>query len=37
MNLFVSDVDALYEELRKRGAKLLNEPNELCFGMESKR
>jgi len=45
VNIFVTDVDALYRELKSRGARTLNEPkdyvhdldgNHLCFGMESK-
>jgi uncharacterized glyoxalase superfamily protein PhnB len=33
MNVFVSDVDALYEELKARGARLLNEPKDYAYGM----
>jgi hypothetical protein len=29
----VSDVDALYEELKGRGAKLLNAPKDYAYGM----
>ena len=45
VNVFVTDVDALYQELKARGARTLNEPkdypygmrdfDQLCFGMES--
>ncbi len=31
--IFVSDVDALYEELRSRGARVLGEPNDYPYGM----
>ena len=33
INVFVSDVDALYEELKGRGAKLLNAPKDYAYGM----
>ena len=33
MNVFVSDVDALYEELKGRGAQLLNAPKDYAYGM----
>lgn len=33
INIFVSDVDALYEELKGRGAKLLNAPKDYAYGM----
>lgn len=33
VNVFVSDVDALYEELKRRGAKLLNTPRDYDYGM----
>ena len=33
VNVFVTDVDALYEELKSRGAKLLNEPKDYPYGM----
>jgi uncharacterized glyoxalase superfamily protein PhnB len=33
MNVFVSDVDALYEELKERGARLLNAPKDYAYGM----
>jgi len=33
INVFVSDVDALYEQLKARGAKLLNEPKDYAYGM----
>jgi uncharacterized glyoxalase superfamily protein PhnB len=33
MNVFVGDVDALYEELKARGAKLLNAPKDYAYGM----
>jgi uncharacterized glyoxalase superfamily protein PhnB len=31
--IFVSGVDALYEELRSRGARVLGEPNDYPYGM----
>ena len=31
--VFVTEVDALYEELKKRGAKTLNEPKDYDYGM----
>jgi len=33
MNVFVSDVDALYDELKGRGAELLNAPKDYPYGM----
>ena len=33
LNIFVSDVDALYEELKSRGARTLNEPKDYPYGM----
>ena len=33
VNIFVTDVDALYQELRSRGAKTLNEPKDYAYGM----
>jgi uncharacterized glyoxalase superfamily protein PhnB len=33
MNVFVSDVDALYQELKERGARLLNAPKDYAYGM----
>jgi uncharacterized glyoxalase superfamily protein PhnB len=33
VNVFVTDVDALYEELKTRGARLLNEPQDYPYGM----
>jgi uncharacterized glyoxalase superfamily protein PhnB len=33
MNVFVTDVDALYQELKSKGAKLLNEPKDYAYGM----
>jgi uncharacterized glyoxalase superfamily protein PhnB len=33
VNVFVTDVDNLYQELKTRGAKLLNEPNDYAYGM----
>ena len=33
MNVFVTDVDALYQELKARGAKVLNEPKDYAYGM----
>ena len=33
MNVFVTDVDALYEGLKSRGARLLNEPKDYPYGM----
>jgi uncharacterized glyoxalase superfamily protein PhnB len=33
VNIFVTDVDALYRELRSRGAKTLNEPKDYAYGM----
>jgi hypothetical protein len=35
VNVFVTGVDALYRELKARGARTLD-GNQLCFGMESK-
>lgn len=33
VNVFVSDVDALYQELQSRGAKILSEPKDYPYGM----
>jgi uncharacterized glyoxalase superfamily protein PhnB len=33
VNIFVTDVDALYEELTSRGARTLNEPKDYPYGM----
>ena len=33
VNVFVTDVDALYRELRARGARTLNEPTDYPYGM----
>jgi len=33
VNVFVIDVDALYQELKSRGARLLNEPKDYPYGM----
>ena len=33
LNVFVADVDALYEELKSRGARTLNEPKDYPYGM----
>jgi uncharacterized glyoxalase superfamily protein PhnB len=33
LNVFVSDVDALYEELKSRGARTLNELKDYPYGM----
>ena len=33
VNVFVTDVDALYRELRARGARTLNEPKDYAYGM----
>ncbi|SRR6266550_1412473 len=33
VNVFVSDVDALYQELKSRGARTLNEPKDYPYGM----
>lgn len=33
VNIFVTDVDALYQELKLRGAKTLNEPKDYAYGM----
>jgi len=33
LNIFVSDVDALFEELKSRGARTLNEPRDYPYGM----
>jgi uncharacterized glyoxalase superfamily protein PhnB len=33
INVFVSEVDALYEELGARGARLLNAPKDQAYGM----
>ena len=32
-NVFVTDVDALYQELKSRGARVLNEPKDYPYGM----
>ena len=33
VNVFVTDVDALYQELKARGARTLNEPKDYPYGM----
>jgi uncharacterized glyoxalase superfamily protein PhnB len=33
INVFVTDVDALYKELKSRGARTLNEPKDYPYGM----
>ncbi len=33
VNVFVADVDALYQELKSRGARTLNEPRDYPYGM----
>ena len=33
VNIFVTDVDALYQELKARGASTLNEPRDYPYGM----
>ena len=33
VNVFVTDVDALYRELKSRGARILNEPKDYPYGM----
>src|SRR5262245_38815342 len=33
VNGFVTDVDALYQELKSRGARVLNEPKDYPYGM----
>jgi uncharacterized glyoxalase superfamily protein PhnB len=33
VNIFVTDVDALYQELKSRGATTLNEPKDYAYGM----
>ena len=33
LNVFVTDVDALYAELKARGARTLNEPKDYAYGM----
>jgi uncharacterized glyoxalase superfamily protein PhnB len=33
VNIFVTDVDALYRELTSRGARTLNEPTDYPYGM----
>ena len=33
INIFVTEVDALYEELKARGARLLNVPQNRAYGM----
>ncbi len=33
VNVFVTDVDALYNELKSRGANTLNEPKDYPYGM----
>jgi len=33
VNVFVTDVDAVYQELRSRGARILNEPQDYPYGM----
>jgi uncharacterized glyoxalase superfamily protein PhnB len=33
INVFVTEVDAIYEELKSRGARVLNEPKDRPYGM----
>jgi uncharacterized glyoxalase superfamily protein PhnB len=33
VNIFVTDVDTLYQELKSRGARTLNEPRDYPYGM----
>jgi uncharacterized glyoxalase superfamily protein PhnB len=33
MSVFVTDVDALYQELKSKGARVLNEPKDYAYGM----
>jgi uncharacterized glyoxalase superfamily protein PhnB len=33
VNIFVTDVDALYQELKSRGARTLNAPKDYAYGM----
>jgi uncharacterized glyoxalase superfamily protein PhnB len=33
VNIFVTDVDGLYQELKERGARSLNEPKDYPYGM----
>ncbi len=33
VNIFVTDVDGLYQELKARGARTLNEPKDYPYGM----
>ena len=33
VNIFVTDVDTLYQELKSRGARTLNEPKDYPYGM----
>ena len=33
VNIFVTDVDALYQELKSRGTRTLNEPKDYPYGM----
>jgi uncharacterized glyoxalase superfamily protein PhnB len=33
LNIFVTEVDALYQELKSRGARTLNEPKDYPYGM----
>jgi uncharacterized glyoxalase superfamily protein PhnB len=33
VNVFVTDVDALYQELKSRGARILDEPKDYPYGM----
>src|SRR5262249_15162050 len=35
LNLFVTDVDALYRELKSRGARTLSEPKDYPWGMRN--
>ena len=35
VNVFVTDVDALYQELKSRGARVLNEPKDYPYGMRN--
>jgi uncharacterized glyoxalase superfamily protein PhnB len=33
VNVFVTDVDALYQELKSRGVRILHEPKDYPYGM----
>ena len=35
VNVFVTDVDALYQEFKSRGAKILSEPKDYPYGMRN--